>query len=57
MKDSVEKHEEIKPIEILTELASIRASIDKFLEKFDKFLKLEINLQKFEGNLKRSLRF
>jgi hypothetical protein len=51
VKDEETKEEEIKPVEILRELASIRSSIDKFLEKFDKFLKLEINLQKLDGTL------
>jgi hypothetical protein len=49
VRDEEQKQEEIKPTEILKELANIRTSIDKFLEKFDKFLKLDINLQKLEG--------
>jgi hypothetical protein len=44
-----ENVEEIKASEIVRELQHIRSGIDKFLEKFDRYLKLDKNYQKAEG--------
>lgn len=46
--------EDVKPIEVFKELASIRSSIDKFLDKFDKYLKLESNIHKLEELAKKT---
>lgn len=49
VKETNEVSEEVKPSEIASELKHIRQSIDKFLVKFEKSLKLDEKIQNSEG--------
>lgn len=44
------QEEGIKASEVIKELQNIRTSIDKFLDNFERYLKLDKGQQKIDGN-------